>query len=131
MEEVVEFERESLHVPAQTTARSDILYTAEKVTDSYKRSVNIASSIGVNLTPTLDKTIKTQPTPALTQGLHDQVQSNTPMPTFTSTTILQRQNSIKADNNVTNGSISLIMNRIEQLDRGIKAIKRDVIRNLR
>ena len=130
LEEVVEFERESLHVPAQTTARSDILYTAEKVTDSYKRSVNVASSIGVNLTPTLDKTIKIQPTPALTQGLHDQVQSNTPMPTFTSTPILQRQNSIMADNNVTSSSISLIMNRIEQLDLGIKAIKRDVIRHM-
>ena len=34
LEKVVEFERESLHVPAQPIARSDILYTAEKVTDS-------------------------------------------------------------------------------------------------
>ena len=117
-------ERKSLPVPSQLVTHSNFLFTAENITDQYSRCVNVANTLGENLRPTLDKYIVTQPMPTLNHDFQAQYQNNMTMPAFTSTPIVQRQNDVTSEN------VSLIMNRIEQLDGGINAIKRDVIQRM-
>ena len=65
------------------------IYTAENITDSYKRSVNEAGSQSV-YTPTFNR--------LLSQGFQNQFQDNTAMPAFTSTPNVQRQDGVNDDN---------------------------------
>ena len=97
------------------------IYTAENITDSYKRSVNEAGSQSV-YTPTFNR--------LLSQGFQNQFQDNTAMPTFTSTPNVQRQDGVNDDNIRASENACWLINRIEQLDSGIKALKRDVIKQM-
>ena len=103
-------ERKSIPIPSQPVTHSNFLFTAENITDQYSRCVNVANTSGENLNPTLDKYVVTQPTPTLNHGFQAKYQNNMTMPAFTSTPIVQRQNDVTSEN------VSLIMNRIEQLD---------------
>ena len=52
------------------------------------------------------------------------------MPAFTSTPNVQRQEDVSDDNKRASENSCWLINRIEQLDNGIKAIKRDVIQQM-
>ena len=86
------------------------IYTAENITDSYKRSVYVAGSQSV-YTPTFNR--------LLSQGFQNQFQDNTTMPALTLTPNVQRQEDVNDDNMRASENACWLINRIEQLDNGI------------
>ena len=110
-------------------ADSSGIFTAENITEQYRRSVNLANCFGGNTDPTLENHVTTQPTPSLNLGFKEQCMVDVKTPAYTSTPIIQRQNGIM-DQNITSDTVSMIMNRIEHLNNGIKAIQRDVIQHM-
>ena len=62
---------------------------------------------------------------------HDQVRRSMTMPVFTSTPIIQRQDGVTVDKNACNReNINSIINRIDQLDSGIRTIKMDILQQM-
>ena len=104
-----------------SSVKTGEIYTAENITDSYKRSIYVAGSQSV-YTPTFNR--------LLSQGFQNQFQDNTTIPALTSTPNVQRQEDVNDDNMRASKNACWLINRIEQLDNGIKAIKRDVIQQM-
>ena len=120
---------ESVPVPQRSFADSSGMFTAENITSQYRHSVNMAACTGENLSQTLENHVTLPPKSSLNPEFQDQCPDSAKEPAFTSTPIVQRLNGTFS-NTTTNEVISLMMNRIEKLETGIRAIQRDVIRHM-
>ena len=107
-------------------------FIAENITRSYFQSANSAansSGIDKNCRQEINK-VRSQ-TSAVNHGVfpgHDQVRRSMTMPVFTSTPIVQQQDGATADKNACNSeNIYSVMNRMDQLNSGIRTIKREHI----
>ena len=114
-------------IAQQNFAGPNEILTAENITTQYLRSLNLARSFGDNISHATDNHVGTQRNS--TEGYQDQFLSNAKTPAFTSTPIVQRPNG-NVDLDITSEKISLMMSKIEQLENGIRAIKRDVIQHM-
>ena len=100
-------------------------FTAENITESYMRSVKLATAF----TPEVHAPLREeyQPVP-LNNGISSGIVP-VQIPAFTSTPIVSRQDQ-SASSGAASHSIYTINNKIDQLDSGIKAIKNDILNQM-
>ena len=126
-ENIVRNDEGSTIIPQQSFAGPNEILTAENITAQYFRSVNLARSLGNNIRHATENHIGTPTTS--NEEYQDNLLSSAKTPAFTSTPIVQRQNG-NVDLDTTSEKISIMMNKIDQLENGIRTIKRDVIQQM-
>ena len=110
-------------------------FIAENISRSYFQSANsVANSSEIDKHCRQEINNARLQTSTVNQGVfpgQDQVRRSMTMPVFTSTPIIQRQDGATADKNASNReNIYAIINRIDQLDSGIRTIKKDILQQM-
>ena len=143
---------------ANLESKGGFQYTAENITSSYMHRVNLTSTMGIDFNNLNHKPVavnygnkpvavnygnflehrlnRDQDHKMSEDGLNLTSQEriacgsgNRAMPVFTSTPIMQRQEDT-ANSGAASQNICAIISKIDQLDSGIKAIKRDILQHM-
>ena len=112
----------SSHIEKQPKNKS---FTAENITESYMSSVKLATTFAPGIHAPLREDCQSVP---MNYGILSETVPDR-MPTFTSTPIASRQEQ-PCNSAAASTSIYSILGKIDQLDSGIKSIKKDILQQM-